>query len=466
MNKTSAIIFFGIILIGLGLSLLYFKRESGEPASPVETDAPLVQTDSEDTRTPQDHDAPETAEAALTTPDGAAGSAAPEAPGAASAATDGSFDSPAAALTALREVLSQRAFDAVVDFVGPQAVPEAMTDAVRSLIEAPDFELDVEGPFREVSKSADASRWAMNFVPETGEAARQLYVDLQALEGGRVAVSGLSLPMEIPATVRGSGPVEAGDAPGEPAAPDFAPGADALSVAHAFSKAVVGRNFAVARALADPASVTDERVAALMIAVEEGGFELREDRPLVVTLSREDLTWVLTRIQSEDAGSEFALELGQVSDAWKVNGLTFSKVLSSLASAAGGGEVAYSPIVENPAGGDSLVIYFEFDDAGVNERGMRQLSVIADILKQGEDRVIRINGHADALGSDQYNKVLSDRRASAIRQGLLSFGVSPRQVITEAFGDTLPRRPNFNPDGTDNPSGRSENRRAEVYLDF
>jgi outer membrane protein OmpA-like peptidoglycan-associated protein len=141
-------------------------------------------------------------------------------------------------------------------------------------------------------------------------------------------------------------------------------------------------------------------------------------------------------------------------------------VLSALASQAGGGDVAYSPIVEDPMGGDSLVLYFEFDDEKVTPRGNRQLAIIADILSQGADRVIRINGHADALGTDQYNEALSNNRAASIRNALISMGVSPDQVITESFGESKPRKPNFKPDGTDNPVGRSQNRRAEVYLDF
>jgi outer membrane protein OmpA-like peptidoglycan-associated protein len=70
------------------------------------------------------------------------------------------------------------------------------------------------------------------------------------------------------------------------------------------------------------------------------------------------------------------------------------------------------------------------------------------------------------LGSDNYNAKLSNQRADAIREALILMGVSSNQVVTEGFGESKPRRPNFNPDGSDNPTGRSENRRAEVYLDF
>ena len=243
--------------------------------------------------------------------------------------------------------------------------------------------------------------------------------------------------------------------------------ADALTVAHAFSKAIVERNFDLARQLTDPETVTDERVAALMIAMEEGDFRLRQEKALVVTLSREDITWVLTRVDSAEASSEFAMEMGKEPEAgWLINGLTFSKLIAALAEAGGAGGVAYAPIVADPQGGDSLVLYFEFDEGEVSVRTARQLEIIAGILKQDPERKLHINGHADALGSDNYNETLSNNRAASVRKTLIGFGVAPGQVLTKAFGEAMPRRPNFNPDGTDNPGGRSQNRRAEVYLDF
>ena len=112
------------------------------------------------------------------------------------------------------------------------------------------------------------------------------------------------------------------------------------------------------------------------------------------------------------------------------------------------------------------MVYFDFDKDGVTSRANKQLGIIASILKSDASRKIRINGHADALGTDQYNETLSDGRSAAIRKALVAAGVNNKQIITEAFGETRPQRPNFKNDGTDDPSGRSQNRRAEVYLDF
>ena len=49
---------------------------------------------------------------------------------------------------------------------------------------------------------------------------------------------------------------------------------------------------------------------------------------------------------------------------------------------------------------------------------------------------------------------------------LAALGVSPEQVVTEGLGKSAPISPNQKADGTDDPEGRSRNRRAEIYLDF
>lgn len=475
MNKTTASIFFGIILVGLVISF-FSLRGCGEKVEL--TIAPLATV-------PPDPDDEKPAEPAKTeTPAPAkAPEAKPEAPAAPAPATPDApakpapaepvaslFKSPEAAMKALAEKIGAKDFAAFSELAGKEAIDGAIQSEVKALIESPDLRLDPAKPHVEISKSAEGLRWAFNFVPANPTASatpRQLYTDLAVMPGEALDIAKISLPFSL---TKAASPADAPAAPGAtPSTPAPAPApqaADALTIAHAFSKAVIARDFATARELADPTTVTDERVAALMIAIEEGKFALKADRPLVVTLSRDDITWVLARVDSGSMASEFAVELGKIDQAWKVNGLTFSKVLSALSEAAGAGDVAYSPIVEDPSGGDSLVLYFEFDDAGLTPRTQRQLTIVADILKQGAERVIRINGHADALGSDDYNVNLSDRRAETIRQTLIDLGVKPEQVVTEAFGAAKPRKPNFLPDGSDNPSGRSQNRRAEVLLDF
>lgn len=469
MNKTTALIFFGILLLGLAISLFTLKecRKKEVAEGPGSTEVqPLASIPQVPELKPETPPAPVVEKPAAPAPANPVTPTAPkpEAP----QAPSGSFASAEAAMKAMSDALAKKDYEAFSGVVGAKAVAPEIKDGVKAIVEDPSLALDPQKPHVEISKAAGSSRWALNFQPATGEGpGRQLYVDLAEVPNAGLEISKIGLPL-LPTTAD-SKP----DAPGTTAAATPANGSpaeagerDALTVAHAFSQAVVKRDFRTARSLSDPGTVTDERVAALMIAVEEGKFQLRGERPLVVTLSRDDITWVLARVEGGGLASEFAVELGQVGGLWKVNGLTFSKVLSALSEAAGGGDVAYSPIVEDPSGGDSLVLYFEFDEAGLTGRTERQLAIVADILGQSKERVIRINGHADAKGSDDYNVGLSDRRAESIRQALIGMGVKPEQIVTEAFGAAKPRKPNFLPDGSDNPSGRSQNRRAEVLLDF
>ncbi len=471
MNKPTALIFFGIIAIASVLSFLTLtkcgKDPSETPLASLPPDESVSAPKAEEKSAAAAGAKP--AESAPATPSATTEKSTSTEKKATAPATTGIFPSPDAAMTALTAKIGERNFDAFLAATGPEAVADEIRAEIKAIIENPGLKLDATKPYTEISKSAEGGRWSLNFVPSTATsttAPRQIYADLAPAKEGGFDIAKISLPVEVtPTNIDNSNPTD----PVEPdkKAVTMTPEqqSDALTVAHAFAKAVIQRDFNIARELADP-TVTDERVAALMIAIEEGKFVLKEDRPLVVTLSRDDITWVLTRVDSGKTDSEFALELGQVGSAWKVNGLTFSKVLSALSEKAGGGNIAYSPIVDDPAGGDSLVLYFEFDDAGLTPRTTRQLEIVADILKQGSERTVRINGHADALGSDDYNIALSDQRAESIRRTLLDMGVKPAQVITEAFGAAKPRKPNFLPDGSDNPGGRSQNRRAEVLLDF
>jgi outer membrane protein OmpA-like peptidoglycan-associated protein len=246
------------------------------------------------------------------------------------------------------------------------------------------------------------------------------------------------------------------------------PSTDSVTVAYHFAKAVLEGDFKTARALTDADKITDERIAALMIAVEEGDYSLHDERPLTQTLERETVSWIIAKVKNANVVSEFGLEMSKLDPekGWRIDGMSFDKIIQMTSAAGGGGGVAYAPIVKNPQGGDSLVLFFDFDGDKLNVRAMQQVEIIASILKTNPARQITINGHADALGLDDYNTQLSARRAGAVKRAIIDLGVAVDQVITKGFGETAPLSPNFKPDGSDNPNGRSQNRRTEVYLNF
>jgi OmpA-OmpF porin, OOP family len=83
---------------------------------------------------------------------------------------------------------------------------------------------------------------------------------------------------------------------------------------------------------------------------------------------------------------------------------------------------------------------FEFNKATLTNEAKAKLDaeVVAKLRDVGEVRYINVNGHADRLGSAQYNQQLSEKRAEAVRAYLVSKGVDPAKVETLGFGKTTP----------------------------
>ena len=83
---------------------------------------------------------------------------------------------------------------------------------------------------------------------------------------------------------------------------------------------------------------------------------------------------------------------------------------------------------------------FEFNKATLTTEAKKRLDaeVLARLKDVGEVRYINVNGHADRLGSTQYNQRLSEKRAEAVRAYLVSKGVDAAKVETFGFGKTTP----------------------------
>ncbi len=245
---------------------------------------------------------------------------------------------------------------------------------------------------------------------------------------------------------------------------------DALSFASEFVRVLLRHDFSAARRLVDESKVTPQRLAALCIVFEEGRYEMKPERPLIVTVANPEVAWVIAQVQSPSLGqsTEFGLELQRTGTdrPWQVKGLNLSEILGSFAASVGKLGVPYTPIVKNPRGGESLALYFEYDRAELHPRALKQLEIVAGLLKSDTSRKLRIAGHTDAKGTENYNIQLSRARAEAVKHGLASLGVSAEQIVTTGLGTAQPLGPNQKADGSDNPEGRSRNRRAEIFLDF
>lgn len=84
-------------------------------------------------------------------------------------------------------------------------------------------------------------------------------------------------------------------------------------------------------------------------------------------------------------------------------------------------------------------VRFEFDQARVQDGYRQLLDSIVVALEKYPDHVLLIKGHADHIGSEEYNQALSERRAAAVKEYLLQRGVqNPDRLVTRGYGETQP----------------------------
>lgn len=109
-------------------------------------------------------------------------------------------------------------------------------------------------------------------------------------------------------------------------------------------------------------------------------------------------------------------------------------------------------------------VYFKFDNFQLTEAGKKQLETIKGYLVEYPETRLRLVGHADAMGPDEYNLRLSAKRAGVAGEYLISLGIDASRVETIGLGEKNFVAINSNPDGTDNPEGRRLNRRVEYEI--
>ncbi len=111
-----------------------------------------------------------------------------------------------------------------------------------------------------------------------------------------------------------------------------------------------------------------------------------------------------------------------------------------------------------------VTVYFDFDRSLLRDRGITQLDSIYNVLVEDTAATIQISGYTDGLGSVEYNKVLSDKRAKACADYLIQKGMDAGRISFESFGACCPAEMELI-NGRDNPDGRSMNRRALINID-
>ena len=82
--------------------------------------------------------------------------------------------------------------------------------------------------------------------------------------------------------------------------------------------------------------------------------------------------------------------------------------------------------------------YFDLDKADLRPDARTALTKTADFLRNYPAVKVNIEGHCDERGSTEYNLALGDRRAAAVKQFLVSQGISADRMSTVSFGKEKP----------------------------
>ncbi len=103
-------------------------------------------------------------------------------------------------------------------------------------------------------------------------------------------------------------------------------------------------------------------------------------------------------------------------------------------------------------------VLFGFDKSNLTSDANVSLDKLVRVLDSYPDTDIEIQGHTDSKGSLAYNQRLSEQRAGAVSNYLLSKNIAADRLTTVGFGEELPKYQN------DSEEGRSKNRRVEFLI--
>ncbi|PXV68546.1 OOP family OmpA-OmpF porin [Sinimarinibacterium flocculans] len=103
-------------------------------------------------------------------------------------------------------------------------------------------------------------------------------------------------------------------------------------------------------------------------------------------------------------------------------------------------------------------VKFEFDSDRLTPAAREILNEVAATLQAYPNLDVELEGHTDAVGTDNYNLGLSERRAVAVKAYLEGRGITGRRMRPVGYGESQPIASN------DTEDGREENRRVELTV--
>jgi len=103
-------------------------------------------------------------------------------------------------------------------------------------------------------------------------------------------------------------------------------------------------------------------------------------------------------------------------------------------------------------------VLFDFGKSDLTSKSYAALDKLVTVLSKYNQTDLKIYGHTDSKGSEEYNQGLSERRATAVANYIASRGIGRSRLTTQGYGETTPKCTN------DTEEGRACNRRVEFAI--
>jgi len=101
---------------------------------------------------------------------------------------------------------------------------------------------------------------------------------------------------------------------------------------------------------------------------------------------------------------------------------------------------------------------FDVNSSVIKPGAYQEIDRVAQVLNKYPQTRIRIEGHTDSTGSEDYNQKLSEQRAEAVKNALITRGIDPARLETIGLGESSPIADN------NSEAGRQMNRRVKVVI--
>ncbi|CAG34957.1 OmpA family protein [Desulfotalea psychrophila] len=97
--------------------------------------------------------------------------------------------------------------------------------------------------------------------------------------------------------------------------------------------------------------------------------------------------------------------------------------------------------------------FFDTNSFTIKPGGWAEVNRVATVLNKYPNTNIKVAGHTDSLGNEAYNQQLSERRARAVKNALIQYGVNGNRIRAIGYGESLPIS-----------SSNAQNRRVEIVI--